>query len=153
MLLVLFHFFYPFVFLQMRVMLLCFLFIFSLVNTVIHLKLTLFFRDVSNNDLCGTIPTSGPFEHIPLNKWVPSIIYHFVLLSLPFFFWLSNWNYSLTSTMGNTVLFYQSLRSSFLTPNYQKMKRVLCLLIAKRKRGLRGCFPVLVCIDVMYVVP
>ncbi|MBA0719886.1 hypothetical protein Golax_007533, partial [Gossypium laxum] len=23
--------------------------------------------DVSNNDLCGTIPTSGPFEHIPLN--------------------------------------------------------------------------------------
>jgi len=25
-------------------------------------------RDVSNNDLCGTIPTSGPFEHIPLNK-------------------------------------------------------------------------------------
>ncbi|KAH9741900.1 Leucine-rich repeat protein 1 [Citrus sinensis] len=24
--------------------------------------------DVSSNDLCGTIPTSGPFEHIPLNK-------------------------------------------------------------------------------------
>ncbi|WVY92010.1 hypothetical protein V8G54_037524 [Vigna mungo] len=24
--------------------------------------------DVSNNDLCGTIPTSGPFEHIPLNN-------------------------------------------------------------------------------------
>ena len=26
-------------------------------------------RDVSNNDLCGTIPTSGPFEHIPLSKY------------------------------------------------------------------------------------
>ncbi|PPD83359.1 hypothetical protein GOBAR_DD19723 [Gossypium barbadense] len=25
--------------------------------------------DVSNNDLCGTIPTSGPFEHIPLNNF------------------------------------------------------------------------------------
>ncbi|KAF3335679.1 somatic embryogenesis receptor kinase 1-like protein [Carex littledalei] len=24
--------------------------------------------DVSHNDLCGTIPTTGPFEHIPLNK-------------------------------------------------------------------------------------
>ncbi|KAE8687178.1 Detected protein of confused Function [Hibiscus syriacus] len=24
--------------------------------------------DVSSNDLCGPIPTSGPFEHIPLNK-------------------------------------------------------------------------------------
>ncbi|XP_038973126.1 uncharacterized protein LOC103718630 isoform X1 [Phoenix dactylifera] len=24
--------------------------------------------DVSKNNLCGTIPTSGPFEHIPLNK-------------------------------------------------------------------------------------
>lgn len=30
-------------------------------------------RDVSNNDLCGTIPTTGPFEHFPLNK------YHLVL--------------------------------------------------------------------------
>ncbi|KAG5253543.1 leucine-rich repeat protein [Salix suchowensis] len=25
--------------------------------------------DVSSNDLCGTIPTSGPFEHIPLNNF------------------------------------------------------------------------------------
>jgi hypothetical protein len=25
--------------------------------------------DVSNNDLCGTIPTSGPFEHIPLSNF------------------------------------------------------------------------------------
>ncbi|KAI9079503.1 hypothetical protein K1719_038585 [Acacia pycnantha] len=24
--------------------------------------------DVSDNDLCGTIPTTGPFEHIPLSK-------------------------------------------------------------------------------------
>ncbi|KAG6411813.1 hypothetical protein SASPL_129897 [Salvia splendens] len=27
-------------------------------------------QDVSNNNLCGTIPSSGPFEHIPLNKFV-----------------------------------------------------------------------------------
>ncbi|GJN17398.1 hypothetical protein PR202_gb04460 [Eleusine coracana subsp. coracana] len=25
--------------------------------------------DVSSNDLCGTIPTSGPFEHIPLSNF------------------------------------------------------------------------------------
>jgi hypothetical protein len=28
-----------------------------------------FFSDVSSNDLCGTIPTSGPFEHIPLSNF------------------------------------------------------------------------------------
>lgn len=35
-------------------------------------KIWLLIRDVSSNDLCGTIPTSGPFEHIPLNKYVSS---------------------------------------------------------------------------------
>ncbi|XP_038994710.1 leucine-rich repeat protein 1-like [Hibiscus syriacus] len=29
--------------------------------------------DMSKNDLCGTIPTSGPFEHIPLNKKNPRL--------------------------------------------------------------------------------
>ncbi|KAF3320444.1 hypothetical protein FCM35_KLT15140 [Carex littledalei] len=30
------------------------------------------YETVSHNDLCGTIPTTGPFEHIPLNKYMSS---------------------------------------------------------------------------------
>lgn len=134
-LLVLIHFFYPFVFLQMWVMLLCFLFIFSFVNTVIHLKLTLFSGMYQTMIYVGRFL---PVDHLSTSPWTSRSLLLFIILfcyHYPFFFWLSNWNYSLTSTVGNTVLFYQYLRSSILTPNYQKMKRVLCLLMEKTKKG------------------
>ncbi|RVW15837.1 Leucine-rich repeat protein 1 [Vitis vinifera] len=37
--------------------------------------------DVSNNNLCGTIPTTGPFEHIQLNNLIiPNLKEHILQL-------------------------------------------------------------------------
>ncbi|KAE8700841.1 BRASSINOSTEROID INSENSITIVE 1-associated receptor kinase 1 [Hibiscus syriacus] len=72
--------------------------------------------DVSNNDLCGPIPTSGPFEHIPLNNYMcnlkavkfeiisNSFLFHphvvFMIDNLPSSFYFVS---SLTSFVGITV--------------------------------------------------